>query len=131
MNLPTPDERQRAQKLHNEAMDKAEEAFLFQRKGYLVFFEQTTREALEAETAAATLIAPYVDMEPTRSVLHRSAAALALDLGEWRIAERLICTALSGSPPPEIAEELRDMLETVISNRRAKSISTLFAAAKQ
>ena len=48
-----------------------------------------------------------------RSVLHRSAASLALECGALREAERLIAAALSGDPPDEIAEELRDLLEQV------------------
>lgn len=49
--------------------------------------------------------------EPTRSVFYRSAASLALQCEEFRETERLIATALSGNPPNEIAEELRDLLE--------------------
>ncbi len=51
--------------------------------------------------------------EPTRSVLLRSAATLALRCGEYREAEKLVACALSGEPPAEIAEELRDVLENV------------------
>lgn len=50
-----------------------------------------------------------MDTEPTRSVLHRSAATLAVNCGELQAAERLITTALSGNPPQEIAEELKDL----------------------
>jgi len=52
-------------------------------------------------------------LEPTRSVLHRSAATLALECGALCDPERLIAVALSGDPPAEIAEELRDLLEPV------------------
>jgi hypothetical protein len=41
------------------------------------------------------------------------AASLALECGALREAERLIAVALSGNPPEEIAEELRDLLEQV------------------
>jgi hypothetical protein len=58
---------------------------------------------------AAALIANQLDAEPTRSVLHRSAANLAVNCGELTAAERLIATALSGNPPSEIAEELKDL----------------------
>ena len=50
-----------------------------------------------------------MDAEPSRSILHRSAATLAIDCGELKAAERLIATALSGNPPEEIAEELKDL----------------------
>ncbi len=39
-----------------------------------------------------------------------SAVTLACPCGEYREAERLITTALSGTPPETIAEELRDLL---------------------
>src|SRR5439155_1906391 len=68
------------------------------------------RQALEHERQAAELAAPDLALEPTRSVLHRSAATLAWQCGEYREAERLITTALSGRPPETIAEELRDLL---------------------
>ena len=58
-----------------------------------------------------------MEFEPTRSVLHRSAASLALECDETREAERLIGRALSGNPPDEIAEELRDLLEDVYFRR--------------
>jgi len=50
--------------------------------------------AYELESQAAHLAAQKNDSEPTRSILHRSAASLALDCGLSREAERLICEAL-------------------------------------
>lgn len=97
------------QTLHQQAMDLAEAAALARLKGSLAEAEQLTRQAFEQETQAAGLIANTVDAEPTRSVLHRSAASLAIECGELQTAERLIATALSGNPPPEIAEELKDL----------------------
>src|SRR5262249_12481203 len=70
-------------------------------------------QAFECERRAAEKAALDSVGEPTRSVLCRSAATLALDCGELREAERLIAVALSGDPPFEIAEELRDLLERV------------------
>jgi hypothetical protein len=67
------------------------------------------RSAFEQESQAAALVVDVIDAEPTRSVLHRSAASLAIDCGELQAAERLITTALSGNPPAEIAAELRDL----------------------
>ena len=49
-------------------------------------------------------------VEPTQPVPFRSAATLALDCGELCEAERLLAAALSGDPPAEIADELRDVL---------------------
>ncbi|NJM56992.1 MAG: hypothetical protein HC857_05565 [Synechococcales cyanobacterium RU_4_20] len=50
-----------------------------------------------------------LDAEPTRALVHRSAASLAVELGQFEIAERLLAIALAGNPPPEIAEELKDL----------------------
>jgi len=49
-------------------------------------------------------------VEPTYSIMHRSAGWLALDCNKPRLAEQLACKALAGDPHPKIAEELRDLL---------------------
>ncbi len=95
--------------LHQQAMDLAEAAAVARLRGAIEQATQLTRQAFEQETQAANLIASVLDAEPTRSVLHRSAASLAIECGEIRMAERLIATALSGNPPSEIAEELKDL----------------------
>ena len=79
--------------------------------------EKLTRRAFELERDAAKAVEDQLEFEPTRSVLHRSAASLALECNEDREAERLIGRALSGKPPDEIAEELRDLLEEVNFHR--------------
>jgi hypothetical protein len=97
------------QVLHQQAMDLAETAAVARLRGATEQAAQLTRQAFEQETQAAALIASTLDAEPARSVLHRSAASLAIECGELQAAERLIATALSGNPPPEIAEELKDL----------------------
>jgi hypothetical protein len=64
--------------------------------------------ALEREMAAARAVP--VENEPTRSVLHRSAATIALQLGHYRTARELAQRGLNGDPPHEIQVELRDVL---------------------
>jgi hypothetical protein len=66
------------------------------------------RTALRFASQAAGLIEPHFDAEPSRSILHQSAASLALQCDELREAERLIASALRGTPPDDLAEELRD-----------------------
>ncbi|MDJ0619357.1 MAG: hypothetical protein QNJ63_21875 [Calothrix sp. MO_192.B10] len=97
------------QEKHTTAMDLAEAAVTAKFRGDLEQASQLTRQAFENEQAAAALIAHQLDAEPTRSILHRSAATLAIDCGELKVAERLIATALSGNPPEEIAQELKDL----------------------
>lgn len=95
--------------LHREAMDLAELAQVAKLRGEVEQSNHLLREAFAQESSAAALIANYWEAEPTRSVLHRSAASLAIECGEFEIANRLIATALSGNPPAEIAEELQDL----------------------
>jgi hypothetical protein len=97
------------QTLHQQAMDLAEAAAVARLRGEIEQAAQLTRQAFEQEIQAAALMGSTLDAEPTRSVLYRSAASLAIECGELRAAERLIATALSGNPPPEIAEELKDL----------------------
>jgi hypothetical protein len=99
--------------LHREAMRLADEADSARRNGNLEQAREGLRRAFDHERQAADLVAADWGLEPTRSVLHRSAASLALEYGDLREAERLIATALSGNPPDEIADELRDLLEQV------------------
>jgi hypothetical protein len=100
----------RIEELHHEAMRLADQASDLRRKGEEPEADARLRQALEHERRAAALAVPDLALEPTRSVLHRSAATLAWQCGEYREAERLITTALSGTPPETIAEELRDLL---------------------
>ncbi|MBD0345547.1 MAG: hypothetical protein ICV63_12145 [Coleofasciculus sp. Co-bin14] len=97
------------QELHQQAMDLAEFAFTAKLRGDLEGANQLHRQAFEKEAKAAGLLAANLDAEPTRSILHRSAATLAIDCGELQTAEKLIATALAGNPPQEIAEELKDL----------------------
>lgn len=106
--------------LHEIAMEFADQAYIAKRQGNAQLAEELTRKAFESETAAAELIKADLSAEPSRSVLFRSAASLALECGELREAERLIATALVGNPPTEIAEELRDLLEQVHFSRHLR-----------
>ncbi|MEH2109322.1 hypothetical protein [Nostoc sp.] len=97
------------QDLHKQAMDFAEMAQIAKLRGESALALQLSRQAFEKERLAAELIVNNIEAEPTRSVLHRSAATLAIECGEIPTAERLISIALSGNPPQEIAEELKDL----------------------
>jgi len=99
--------------LHNRAMDAAGRAFHADIHGDYATAETLFQEAFQLEREAALLLVDDTQAEPTRSVLLRSAASLAVDCREHREAERLIAIALSGNPPTQIGEELRDLLETV------------------
>jgi hypothetical protein len=93
-----------------EYVDRAQEA---RRRGDTATAAQNFDEAFRLEKQAAEAMVPYLDVEPTRSVLLRSATALALKCRREEEAERLACLGLSGKPPAEIRAELRDVLMTM------------------
>ncbi len=95
--------------LHQRAMQLADEADAASRRGEDA--SPLFRSAFDLERQAADQLAADHSAEPSRSVLLRSAASLAISCREYREAERLIARALSGNPPEEICEELRDLLE--------------------
>ncbi len=97
------------QELHSQAMNLAEQAELAKLRGETAATQNLLRQAFELECQAALLVAQLTDAEPTRSVLHRSAATLAIACGELPTAEQLIITALTGTPPTDIAAELKDL----------------------
>ena len=104
-------------KLHDEAMNLAELATVAKVKGDLQQADELLRKAYENEARAAYLMIDVSSPEPTRSVLFRSAASLAIDCNELREAEKLLAIGLSGNPPPDISEELRDLFERVNFHR--------------
>ncbi len=104
--------------LHDAAMQLAERGFLERDSSRA---RDWFRSALDKERAAASLLTEAGDEEPTRSVLFRSAATLALDCNDYIEAERLIDQGLAGTPPPEIAGELKDLRRRVRSQRQTAS----------
>ncbi len=107
----------RITELHDQAMELSDEAFIAKRAGDNERADVLSRQAFELEAAAANMMSNALEIEPTRSVLYRSAASMAMDIGKLREAEKLITAALSGDPPPDIADELRDLLEKVHFDR--------------
>ena len=99
--------------IHREAMAIVDDAVMAKLRGDHNLFSELMCKALEKEVEAASLIAGDFPFEPTRSVLYRSAASIALQCNKTREAEKLISNALSGNPPDEIADELRDLLEEI------------------
>jgi hypothetical protein len=101
---------QEVTELHREAMALFERALICKSSGDFSGYKRYINEAFIIEKNAAIKIEKEA-LEPTRSILLRSAASIALQCDLPREAEILISKALSGDPPSEIAEELRDLLE--------------------
>jgi len=106
--------------LHSKAMLLAEEADYAKKNKELEQAQTKYLAAFEYEKAAAMLLVNDYTMEPTRSVDFRSAACLLLNLphpsaSAFRQAEKMVAHGLSGNPPAEIAEELRQAWQELIS----------------
>lgn len=101
--------------LHKKAMEFADLGLRRRARGNaeesIEYFEQ----ALHYELAAID------ELDKTEalawSVLHRSAGTLALDCRDFLQAEKIVATALAQEPHPEVAEELRDLLEQIYFQR--------------
>lgn len=93
---------------HDEAMLLAEDADVLRRQGNHSAARERFAQALQLERAVAMAEAT----EPSRSILLRSAAWLALEAEDPREAERLGALGLSGLDVPErVAGELRAVME--------------------
>ena len=99
---------------HNAAMEHADAAICAHQAGDDAAALWYSRQAFEAECAAALLVLDLPDNEPTRSVLLRSAACLALNAGNKQEALRTVALALAGNPPREIEDELIEVLDAII-----------------
>ena len=101
--------------LHKKAMELADLGLRRKARGNaeesLVYFKQ----ALDYELAAIEKLDKTEALAWT--VLHRSAGTLALDCRDFLQAEKIVTTALAQEPHPEIAEELRDLLEQIYFQR--------------
>jgi FHA domain len=115
--------------LHQAAMEAYDLAVSAEKAGEGARAAESYRDALELESEAAGRVASRIEFEPTRSVLHRSAAAIALRCQEFLRAEQLIAVALSGNPPDEIAVELRELLDEVNRPKTASVLSEKVGAA--
>ena len=106
-------------KFHNKAMEVAFFADQERRRGNEKQAAELFEQALDLELKALEKITEPV--EPTYSIMHRSAGWLALDCNKPRLAEQLACKALAGdSPHPKIVEELRDLLAETYARMRDK-----------
>lgn len=105
------------QELHTRAIEIADHAFIEKFGGRLDRASDLFREAFQIEKEAALLAKEENIGEPSISILLKSASSLAINANLLDEAERLICLALYGCPPFEIAEELRNLLEELYFQR--------------
>jgi hypothetical protein len=108
---------------HRQAMERADQAVAAQRAGGLEEATTLFREACRLESAAAHALIDELGAEPTRSVLFRSAASLAVEARQFAYAAYLVARGLEGSPPQEIRDELRSLLSTIRPETELEALS--------
>ncbi len=99
-------------KLHRQAMEVADLAHEARRRGDSETERAKFQEAFLLERQAAEQSCEQPNAEPSRSILFRSAATLAVSAGLLVDAEKAIRQGLEGDPPFEIARELRELLDS-------------------
>lgn len=106
--------------LHNRAMAAAEAALLARFRRDRDQELTALQQAFELEREAAETGNRLGIGEPSRSILLRSAATLAYDVGELDEAERLAHVAMAGSPPEFVKQELRGLLQNTNASQHLK-----------
>ena len=112
--------------LHKEAMDIALQGDMATRDGKTETAKELYGAAFEKEREAALLADFLHNPEPGLSVLFHSAASLALQCSRLREGEQSIARALSGNPHPEIASELRELLQQIYSSAEKDCDENIF-----
>jgi hypothetical protein len=103
---------------HDTAMDLADKADRARRNGDATESKRLLTEAFCHERDAAMEFDNVEDMEPTRSVLFRSAASLAFEAGLLEEARIMAVKGLYGLYIREdIAKELQDILDQIGVNK--------------
>lgn len=110
-----------AEKLHNEAMRLSDEAFIAKSRGERETALALLIQAASKEKQAADFLPPEEEYEPSRGILYRSAATLAYNSEDYKLADRLVATGLSGFPPPDVEKELKDLYEDINFMRHAEA----------
>ena len=95
--------------IHSEAMDLTYYALKARRRGDVNVALDLFAKALKLERAALDVMGDVG--EPIYSTMYRSAATLALDCNDFRLAEKLASKALAGDPPPYLVWQLREVVE--------------------
>lgn len=116
--------------VHKKAMDLATYGLMERHRGNaeeaLGFFKQ----ALEHEFLAIAELKGST-IQPTYSVLHRSAATLAIDCGNDRLAGKLAIKGIRQDTPSDVARELRDVLDQLLTRMNEGVMARTMAIADE
>ena len=98
--------------LHAKAMDLVDRAVTAGKTGNYPKLLSLFAEAFVIEKQAAMTLVGKLDCEPSRSVLFRSAGAIALRCQDFQGAIKMAAQGFLGNPPEAIARELRGVMIT-------------------
>ena len=112
----------RTESLHREAMLLVQQSLVVRNQGEKSTADSLLAKAFELELEAAMTLASEFDTEPARSILFRSAAALAVDCGLWKDAEKLIYFGLAGSVPEMIQKQFFTLFEKLLKQHEGQSL---------
>jgi hypothetical protein len=99
--------------LHELAMGLFEESLIARHAQDERHLRDLLSEAIKLECAAADSVADDLALEPTRSLLHRSAASMALQNFDTKTARRYVDAGLKGNVPESIKSELQTLSEQI------------------
>ena len=102
-----------AKEIHCKAMLLAQDAFVLAAYGKEAEAIPLYEQAFELEREVALSLLHREDVEPTRSVLFRSAAALAKNCHKYRDSEKMMGHGLAGNPPDYVAEQMREIYDDI------------------
>lgn len=103
--------------LHNEAMDLASKANFFKRLGDQEAAKEHYEKAFEKEEQAVMILEDKHDCEPTRGVLFRSAAWLAINAGMYEDGREMAMKGLQGK---QLHNEIKAELEEALAEAHEK-----------
>ena len=101
------------EQVHDKAMLLSQDAFVLAAYGKEDEAIPLYIQAFELEREAALSLLNRADLEPTRSILFRSAAALAKKCHRYRDSEKMIGHGLAGNPPDYVAEQMREIYDDI------------------
>lgn len=96
---------------HQEASNYMQLAMVAAGRGNVPESLRLYELAFEAEKQAALLLWDAFEKEPTRSILFRSAAWLAMNCKKYVEAQKMVHLGLAGNPPQELIHELKDVYD--------------------
>jgi hypothetical protein len=99
--------------LHDQAMHMMNEAYSLKNANRNEEARQKFLDACNLELQSASYVEKLPENEPSRSMLFLGAASLAWHGEDFALAERLIGEGLSGYPPEDVKNDLRQLLDDV------------------